>query len=306
MAGARFLLTGATGFLGSHLLAALRARGHDAWALSRRMPDGVAPERWLRLEGADGAALRAAIAAVRPDAILHAAGAATGGAAALYAANAVLGAELLAAAAVAAPGAVVVLAGSAAECGPVPEAALPVTEDTPPRPRDAYGISKLAQTHHALAALERGQRVVVARLFNFIGPGMPAHLALGAFGRQLAAMPPAGGTLRTGDLSGERDILPVEAVAGAMLDLALHPAAAGVVNVCSGVPVAMRAVVEEMLRRCPFPVALEEEAGRHGVTSVRRHFGSPARLRGLGIHLPEPDLPAVVGRFVAGLGLAGG
>ncbi|MFL1463228.1 NAD-dependent epimerase/dehydratase family protein [Roseococcus sp. DSY-14] len=305
MAGPRFLLTGANGFLGTHLLAALRARGLEAWALSRRRPDGLAPDRWLPLDTAEDApALRAALAAAAPDAILHAAGAATGGPAALYAANAVFAAHLLAAAAEAAPAARLVLAGSAAECGPLPEAEMPLREDAAPRPRDAYGISKLAQTHHALAALERGQRVVVARLFNFIGPGMPAHLALGAFGRQLAAMPPTGGTLRTGDLSGERDILPVEAVAGAMLDLALHPAAQGVVNVCSGQATAMRAVVEELLRRCPFPVALEEEAGRHGVTAVRRHWGDPSRLHALGIRPPPPDLPFVLGRFVAALGLA--
>lgn len=304
MAGTRVLLTGATGFLGGHLLAAMAARGIGAWALSRRAPPGLPAERWLPLPAVDDAgALRHAIAAAAPDAILHAAGAASGGPAALYAANAVFAATLLAAAADAAPAARIVLAGSAAECGPVAEAALPVTEETPPLPRDAYGISKLAQTHHGLAALERGQRVVVARLFNFIGPGMPAHLALGAFGRQLAAMPPTGGTLRTGDLSGERDVLPVEAVAEAMLDLAARPAAAGIVNVCSGRAVAMRAVVGELLRQCPFPVALEEAPGQRGVTSVRRHFGSPARLHALGILPRDPGLPATLARFVASLGL---
>jgi GDP-4-dehydro-6-deoxy-D-mannose reductase len=243
--------------------------------------------------------MRQAIASAAPDVILHAAGAAVGSLDTIYAANAVFGATLLAAAADAAPRARLVLAGSAAECGFVPPECLPVTEETAPRPRDAYGISKLAQTFHALAALERGQSVVVARLFNFIGPGMPAHLALGSFGRQLAAMQPSGGALKTGNLSGERDLLPVDEVVDSLLALAEHPDAVGVVNICSGQPLLMRDVVAEMLRHCPFPVTLQEEPERFGVTSVKRHFGSPAKLHALGIHTAAPDLAAMMKKFMA-------
>ena len=300
MAGPRVLLTGATGFLGTHVLTALQARRSEAWALSRRPPPDIRPERWIALHNvADREAMCQAIASAAPDVIIHAAGAAVGALETIYAANAVFGATLLAAAADAAPRARIVMAGSAAECGFVPPESLPVTEETAPRPQDAYGISKLAQTFHALAALERGQSVVVARLFNFIGAGMPAHLALGSFGRQLAAMPPFGGALKTGNLSGERDLLPVDDVVNSLLALAEHPVAVGVVNICSGQPVLMRNVVAEMLRHCPFPVTLEEQPERFGVTSVKRHFGSPAKLHALGIDPAAPDLPAMMKNFMA-------
>ena len=302
MAGPRILVTGATGFLGSHVLAALQERKSDAWALSRRPPPDMPAERWLTLgDVADREAMRLTIASAAPDVILHAAGAAVGALDALYAANAVFGATLLAAAGDAAPRARIVLVGSAAECGFVPPESLPVTEETAPRPRDAYGISKLAQTFHAMTALERRQSVLVARLFNFIGPGMPAYLALGSFGRQLAAMSPTGGTLKTGDLSSERDLLPVSSVVASLLALAEHPDALGIVNICSGRPVLMRDVVAEMLRHCPFPVTLQEEPGRSGVTSVKRHFGSPVRLHELGIHPATPDLPAMMADFMAAI-----
>lgn len=107
-----------------------------------------------------------------------------------------------------------------------------------------------------------GQNVLVTGAAGFIGSnlverlveaGMPAHLALGSFGRQLAAMPPFGGALKTGNLSGERDLLPVDDVVNSLLALAEHPVAVGVVNICSGQPVLMRNVVAEMLRHCPFP-----------------------------------------------------
>jgi nucleoside-diphosphate-sugar epimerase len=299
MAGPRVILTGATGFLGSHLLAALQARQVETWALTRRPPTDIPPERWVNLHNiADLEAMRQAIASVEPDVILHAAGAAVGSLETIYAANAVFGATLLAAAADAAPHARIVLTGSAAECGFVAPDCLPVTEETVPKPLDAYGISKLAQTFHAMTALERGQSVVVARLFNFIGPGMPAHLALGSFGRQLAAMQPLGGVLKTGNLCGERDFLPVDVVVKTLLELAIHPVAVGVVNICSGQPMLMRDIVTEMLSHCPFPVTLKEKPENFGVTSVKRHFGSPAKLHSLGIHLAAPDLPAMIRDFM--------
>jgi dTDP-6-deoxy-L-talose 4-dehydrogenase (NAD+) len=45
-----------------------------------------------------------------------------------------------------------------------------------------------------------------------------------------------------------RDYLPVERVAEALVDLALLPANCGVVNVCSGQPVSVRALVERWIR----------------------------------------------------------
>ncbi len=79
----------------------------------------------------------------------------------------------------------VVLAGSAAELGPVDAADLPVGEDYPADPVDAYGRSKLLATRSGLA--ERPPlEVICARIFNVIGPGLPATQAFGAFAARLA------------------------------------------------------------------------------------------------------------------------
>ena len=111
-----------------------------------------------------------------------------------------------------------VLAGSAAELGPVPVADLPVGEDWPCQPVGDYALSKWRATSAALA-VGLPLEVVVARIFNPIGPGLPTSQALGRFARLLAS-----GTgpldLTVGDLEARRDFVDVRDVAEALLALA--------------------------------------------------------------------------------------
>lgn len=68
----RVFVTGASGFIGTHLVDALLARGDDVFALAG--PAGVIPDRDGRvrvLHGADGGALHAALAEARPEAVVH-------------------------------------------------------------------------------------------------------------------------------------------------------------------------------------------------------------------------------------------
>ena len=78
----------------------------------------------------------------------------------------------------------VVLSGSAAELGPVDPEHLPVDETYTGYPRDAYGRSKYLATSAGLA--ERSPlEVMVARVFNPIGPGTPPTQAFGRFADRL-------------------------------------------------------------------------------------------------------------------------
>jgi len=80
-----------------------------------------------------------------------------------------------------------------------------------------------------------------ARLFYMYGADQPATslypqlAAAAARGDRTFAMSP-------GDQL--RDFLPVEAVAGAIVELALHRPDSGIVNICSGAPVSIRTLVE--------------------------------------------------------------
>jgi GDP-4-dehydro-6-deoxy-D-mannose reductase len=286
----RALVTGASGFLGQHVLAELAARGIETWSLGRRCPVTVGPERHIVLASVlDVRTLSDSLRRVAPSIVLHLAGTATAPLAEMYEANTIFAANLLSAAASIPTPPRVFLAGTAAEYGPVSEIDLPVTEQTPAAPRDAYGISKLAQTYHGLSAAERGLGVVVGRIFNAVGPGMPEHLALGSFAAQIHRLGPAGGVLETGDLDVERDFVEVSDVAALAVDLAMRTDVTGIVHLSSGVPTSLRQLVEGLLRYAGKPVELRRVAGRRGITSVRRHYGLPVRLGELGLRVPTFD-----------------
>jgi len=300
----RVLVTGASGFLGRHVLACLATRGWHALALGRTPPTGLNPTCFLPLPDAGNAsAIRAAVERAQPNAILHLAGTTT--AASLedfYRVNTLMAAHLLEAALACNPRPRILLAGTAAEYGPVPLTALPVVEDQPCRPQGAYGITKLAQTLHGLSAAATGLPVVVARLFNPVGGGMPEHLALGSFAAQIARMGPEGGTLSTGNLDAERDFVLAEDVARIMLDLVFLPAAAGqVVNLCAGRPTSLRLLTERLIAASGRLIRLHTDPSRLGVTNMPRHFGSTARLQSLGLTPPTADPDRIVASLLSGL-----
>ena len=71
-AGKRVLVTGATGFLGSHCLAPLRERGFEVLALQRERPAVDCPGvQWVRGDVMDRAAMRELLRQHRPQGLLH-------------------------------------------------------------------------------------------------------------------------------------------------------------------------------------------------------------------------------------------
>ena len=127
----------------------------------------------------------------------------------------------------------IVLSGSAAELGPVDAAKLPVNEFFPCDPLTAYGRSKWLATVSGLS--ERAPLdVMVARVFNPIGPGTPESQALGRFASRLCEPGPDPLELAVGDLEAHRDFIDVRDVAQAMIAVALRGKAREVYHVGTG------------------------------------------------------------------------
>jgi GDP-4-dehydro-6-deoxy-D-mannose reductase len=297
----RVLVTGASGFVARAVLRRLHALGLEAFAVSRHSRTSVAGEQCVVLSRPDDAsAVLETMRSVDPQVVIHLAGiSAATNYLELYRANVVFAANLLDAAAAMSIAPKVLLTGTAAEYGAVSEAHLPVTEEHACRPNSAYGISKLAQTNHGLAAAMNGLPVVVARLFNPIGAGMPASLALGSFAEQIARMGRQGGVLTTGDLDVLRDFIDVDVAAAALVEVALkHSGLGEIVNVCSGHGQSLLELTQRLIDVSGVNVTLRYDALRRGNSNVRSFIGDPGRLQALGFAIPPPVTDALLVRIL--------
>ena len=275
MAPSRVLVTGAAGFVGSHLHDVLAADGAEIRGPSR-----------AELELLDPAATRGAVRDARPDAVFHLAALASVGRswddpAQTIDKNTRATLNLLEAVRAEAPEAVVVVAGSGEEYGPVPEERLPVAETEPLRPQNPYAVSKAAAGLVAgFYADAHGLRIVRTRAFNHAGPGQSDAYVVSAFARQIAAAERAGRSelvLETGSLDPRRDFCDVRDVVRAYALLA-ERGEPGIFNVCSGVSVPVRDILAGLARSTDVAVEQRTDPARlrtHEVMDIR---GSHERL----------------------------
>jgi nucleoside-diphosphate-sugar epimerase len=162
--GRRALVTGASGFIGTHLLERLRADGVELHAVSRRPQAAAEAIRWYEADIADPAVVHRLVAQVEPDVVFHLAGDSRAArelelVSPTFHANLASTVNLLTAVA-RHGGARVVLAGS--------------LEEPPPgeSPSSPYAASKLAaRTYADMFAAVADLPAVVLRVFMVYGPG---------------------------------------------------------------------------------------------------------------------------------------
>lgn len=169
----RAFVTGAAGFVGSHLAARLIKDGASVRTLIHRssLPPGLEPKvDAVRADLMDPAALRRAMEGI--EIVFHLAsalGSSRIAAREFQAVNAGGTAAVLSAARKAGVRRVVHFS-SAGVLGNVRDG-IPAPESRLPAPRDVYGRTKLAGEEHALAAARSGQDVVIVRPGWVYGPG---------------------------------------------------------------------------------------------------------------------------------------
>jgi len=295
----RILLTGSSGFLGRHIMASPAATGISFMCATRA--EGGQPDRdialgsgpWGRTE------FEHALAVSRPDVVIHCAGATHGEARLLFETNAIPTAGLLAALSGMDSPPRTILIGSAAEYGYVSNDAMPVREDHACQPRSDYGISKYAQTLLGLAAAERGLPVMVARLFNPIGSGMPPNLALPSFAKRIIAAAEHGGLISVGDIEARRDFIDVAEAARILLGLArIQEWPWPVVNLCSGRAFRLGALLDVMIAASGQPLQVRVEPALLRPGDMPLLAGSTERLVALGLSPEAPDFEKLLPRML--------
>jgi len=300
----RALITGAAGFCGRYLVSRLsREPGVTVAGLdiTPAPQTGIPFADYFPASITDPKSVEDALTDFRPDFLFHLAGIGLGSStnnvpqARIFEVNSVGTVTLLEAALHRVPDCRVLLVGSAAEYGPVADHALPVVETTYCQPESAYGISKFAATLAGLNAYrQHGLKVVVARPFNVLGPGMPTGLVVSDLisraARALELTGPA--VVEVGDLSTERDFIAAEDVVNTYVGLLRGDFWGEIFNICSGRAYSVRAVAEMLFANSHKRIVLSVNPSLVRPSAVRRFWGSYAKAsRAIGfepsIHLED-------------------
>lgn len=244
----KVLVTGATGFVGRHLVAALLARGCVVRAVARNaetargMPwinnvEFVAAD--IHADDLDIAALTEGV-----DALVHLAWPGLPNYRALFHFEHNLMADYrFIKRAVEAGVKQVLVTGTCFEYG---MQSGPLSENTEPRPSNPYGLAKHT-LHLFLQSLQQEHPFTLqwARLFYLHGEGQNPNSLLAALDRAVDA-----GEASFNMSAGEqlRDFLPIETAAGYLAAILHQRDFSGVINCASGQPVAVRSLVEQRLR----------------------------------------------------------
>jgi len=276
----RVLVTGADGFLGRHLVGALRSRGDEvvAMSLDRGPLDPDLP--FHAVDVRDGEAVRAVVAASDPAVVVHLAALSHVGSSwthipDYYSVN-IVGTENVLKAA----GSRRFLFSSSAEVyGAVPESEQPIDEKRAPAPRSPYALTKAVAERGALDA-----GGIVVRSFNLLGAGQTPNFALPSFAAQLAAMESraAPRVLRVGNLAARRDFVNVEDAIDALVHLIDRGEGGTVYNLASGEAHSIESLLDRLSRIAGIEARREIDPERMRPVDMPLLCGRADRLRALG------------------------
>ncbi|MGH3744684.1 MAG: GDP-mannose 4,6-dehydratase [Mycobacteriales bacterium] len=297
----RALITGGRGFVGRWLAAHLEAEG-DAVVVADSEVDVTDP-----------AAVERAVLDAAPDAVYHLAARTHVGESwrlPVEAArvNVVGTAAVLAAARRLGAGTRALVVSSAEVYGRVAPGDVPVGEDAPLLPVSPYAASKAAAEQVAGQAWRGfGQRVVVARPFNHVGPGQDAGFAVPAFARRVAAARRSGATeLAVGTVSTRRDFTDVRDVVRAYRLLVQRGEPGGVYNVCSGRDISMSEVLARLMALAGVGLQVVTDPSLVRPVDLPVLSGDPSRIEAATGWKPEIDLDETLRTVLAEAEAAGG
>lgn len=177
---------------------------------------------------------------------------------------------------------VIHIAGSSEEYGLVHPDELPITEENPLRPLSPYGVSKIAQDFLGYQYYKSyGLRIVRTRAFNHTGPRRGDVFVTSNFAKQLVEIERGQRkpVLRVGNLEAVRDFLDVRDVVRAYA-LALEKGTPGeVYNIASGKGIKIRELLDRLIRLTHGDIRIEQDPDRLRPSDVELLTGSAEKFR---------------------------
>lgn len=270
----KILITGGSGFAGSHLIEELIQQGYqDVYSTtfsSVAQKDLLLdPTRYVQVDLTNQEETHKVIAQLCPDWIFHLASFAYVGksfqkAASLLSNNILLTLSVLEAVRVGAPQARVLTIGSAEEYGFVDATIEKINEDVVLNPVNPYAVSKVAQDLLAGSYfLSHRLSIIRARPFNHIGIRQTDDFMLPSFAKQVVAIERGQQKmLLVGNLEAVRDFTSVKDMVRAYILLMQKGEIGQVYNIGSGTGIQIQSIVDTLLSLAQVPVVLHVDPDR--------------------------------------------
>ncbi len=277
------LVTGALGFCGKHLVRRLRsAEGVRVFGidLAEEVPPAMSLDGYFCVDVYNRGGLERVLLSCMPDTIFHLAGAVGNDLDHIYKVNFVGSLNLMESAREHAPESSIVVIGSSAEYGFALPHDFPLKEDHPCRPISAYGVSKHAMVLAASNYVrEYGLKIVAARPFNIIGPGIPSTLVVGAILKRIRGLIQGKDkpVIKMGNLHTKRDFIDISDAVDAYVKMAQGDFRGEVFNICSGEPYSISRIVEIIAGFSGLTVEIEHDPALVRALDIDVSFGSYAK-----------------------------
>lgn len=239
----RVLITGITGFVGSHLRQRLEKEGgYQIFGTSLTQEETKQNTQILKLNLLDEKSVKEAVNKIHPDYVIHLA-ALTSPAKSFAKPKEVLEnnisaqLNLLEALRDTRGNPRIVIISSADIYGLVDEKYIPVNENTPLNPTNPYSVSKLTQDYLGLQYYHaHNMDIVRARPFNHTGPGQSEDFVVASFAKQIAEIEKEKkkNVVNVGNLKAKRDFTDVRDIVEAYILLMEKGVSGEVYNIGTG------------------------------------------------------------------------
>lgn len=288
------LVTGGTGFAGSHLIEALKSAGYTNIYSTTFSPVDpstslLSADRYISVDLSDATATQELFSKVKPSWVFHLASFAYVGksfekAKELFANNINLQLNVLEAVRTVCPEARVLTIGSAEEYGMVDASVTTINESVPLAPINPYAVSKVTQDLLAQSYfLSYKLQIVRARPFNHIGIRQSPEFAIPAFAKQIVAIERDEATaLKVGTLTAVRDFTSVKDMVRAYILLMEKGTVGEVYNIGSGIGMRMQNVLDSMISLAKVPISVEIDPSRIRPLDSPGLIADNGKIRSLG------------------------
>jgi GDP-4-dehydro-6-deoxy-D-mannose reductase len=283
-------VTGAEGFVGSHLIPYLRQRGYEVVAGVRNRARKLALERnsikALVCDASDAINVARAVASIRPDGVIHLAGVSKPAEAAdepltAYQSIVTAWANVLDAVRRCVPRSRVLLVSGCDVYGNAGGDGRAISESAPAAPVSTFGSLKanaeqVAETYFRNYHLN----LSIARPFHYTGANQPDGFYFGSAAQRIARWSGAdGNVLRLPDLDCRRDLMHVDDVLTAYERILLDGKPRETYNVCSGQSQTCREIIQWFVEASGHSIHLADEPEASDPARIESLCGDRTKMR---------------------------